>query len=282
MLHSIIVLNLLFRCDEWYHTSCVDMPDLEVDLVDQFICPVCVASQCHSPAPVLPPLTRIMAEHPNLPLKTTYKTRCFAGLNHPNPASPEACHKPARGAFSKYCSDDCGVKYISGRIDAWGGDKRAIWEFVKHAEPRQAVVLKVISDDTANGVDKDGGTVGHETRMEIVAPTKTQAQRELQRLEAALLKVTDKREALDKDQEVLQWRERVVQLAATRAERVQECGWDQRLCFGDEEVLEYGSEVADTYEEDERRETPDGMQVDGVAEWWCRGKKKCDRHAGYV
>ncbi len=32
-------------CDEWYHTQCVNMPDLEVDLVDQFICPVCVASE---------------------------------------------------------------------------------------------------------------------------------------------------------------------------------------------------------------------------------------------
>lgn len=32
-------------CDEWYHTQCVNMPDLEVDLVDQFICPVCVASK---------------------------------------------------------------------------------------------------------------------------------------------------------------------------------------------------------------------------------------------
>jgi COMPASS component SPP1 len=31
-------------CDEWYHTQCVDMPDLEVDLVDQFICPPCIAS----------------------------------------------------------------------------------------------------------------------------------------------------------------------------------------------------------------------------------------------
>ena len=34
----------LHSCDEWYHTSCVNMPDLEVDLVDQFICPVCVES----------------------------------------------------------------------------------------------------------------------------------------------------------------------------------------------------------------------------------------------
>ena len=34
----------LRRCDEWYHTQCVDMPELEVDLVDQFICPPCVES----------------------------------------------------------------------------------------------------------------------------------------------------------------------------------------------------------------------------------------------
>ncbi|KAF9499712.1 hypothetical protein BDN71DRAFT_1350382, partial [Pleurotus eryngii] len=30
------------RCDEWYHTQCVSMTDLEVDLVDQFICPLCI------------------------------------------------------------------------------------------------------------------------------------------------------------------------------------------------------------------------------------------------
>lgn len=34
----------IYSCDEWYHTQCVNMPDLEVDLVDQFICPICVAS----------------------------------------------------------------------------------------------------------------------------------------------------------------------------------------------------------------------------------------------
>ena len=35
---------IVSRCDEWYHTQCVDMPELEVDLVDQFICPPCIAS----------------------------------------------------------------------------------------------------------------------------------------------------------------------------------------------------------------------------------------------
>lgn len=222
-----------------------------------------------------------MVEHPELPLKTTYKTRCWAGLQHPNPASPEACHKAARGAFSKYCSDECGVKYIATRIEQWGGDKRALWEAVKNAEPRQAVVLRVLPEGEFT-VKAEGGPTSSEQRTEIVTPSQTPAQRELERLEAALAKVESKRELLAKDQEVLQWREKAVDLAAVWAERVQECGWDQRLCFGDEEVLEFGSEVYETYEEDERRNTPDGMQVDGVGEWWCKGKKKCDRHAGYV
>lgn len=41
------------RCDEWYHTQCVDMPELEVDLVDQFICPPCVES-VYFVLPILP------------------------------------------------------------------------------------------------------------------------------------------------------------------------------------------------------------------------------------
>ena len=44
-LKCLFIFNFfLRRCDEWYHTQCVDMPELEVDLVDQFICPPCIES----------------------------------------------------------------------------------------------------------------------------------------------------------------------------------------------------------------------------------------------
>ena len=33
------------RCDEWYHTQCLDMDDLEVDLIDQFVCPLCIKGE---------------------------------------------------------------------------------------------------------------------------------------------------------------------------------------------------------------------------------------------
>lgn len=40
--HLLDLVNLLSRCDEWYHTTCVNMPDMEVELVDQFFCPPCI------------------------------------------------------------------------------------------------------------------------------------------------------------------------------------------------------------------------------------------------
>ena len=234
-------------------------------------------------------------ENPNLPLKTTYKTRGYAGLHASDPSAPSACHKPSRGALSKYCSDECGVKHMRSKMEVWGGEKKRVWEAVKHAERRDGVVYRVVYDAQKAAVNGNGNGNGNgessrrpgDSRMELVTPRKTHAERELDRLQAALTKTEEKRESMARGQEVLQWREKIVDLAAARADRVQECGWDQRLCFGDEEVLDFGADVTETYEEDARRGStpadPDGMQVDGApGAWWCRGKKKCDRHAGYV
>ncbi|KAH9946655.1 hypothetical protein B0H21DRAFT_693343 [Amylocystis lapponica] len=256
------------RCDEWYHTQCVDMPDLEIDLVDQFICPPCIESNQH------------------LSLKTTYKRRCLRGLKHPNPSSPSACHKPARGVFSKYCSDECGVLYMQLRIDAWGGDKRRLWESVKDAEKREGVVVRV-KEESKSELQPGGQTImpAVERSSEVVMPSKTKGEWKMARLHAQLGKIAESREELKKDMEVVVWREKLLELATARADNVNECGWDQRLCFGDEECAEFGAEVLESYEELEAaREDRDAMQVEGTTEegeWWCKGKKKCDRHAGW-
>ncbi|KAI0078915.1 hypothetical protein K474DRAFT_1683555 [Panus rudis PR-1116 ss-1] len=243
------------RCDEWYHTQCVGMPDLEVDLVDQFICPVCVAN------------------NPNLSLKTTYKKRCYAGLKHPNPSSPEACHKPARGALSKYCSDECGISCMQSRIDTWGGSKDRLWDSVKSAERREAVVLRRVEPRTPNGPPV----------FEVVKNEKSKIQRAIDRLDTQLEKIAQHREELKKDMEVVLWREKVLELAIARSESVNECGWDQRLCFGDDEYAEFGAGVLESYEEEIAKVNGESMQVDETpeGEWWCTGKKKCERHAGW-
>ncbi|KAJ3010448.1 hypothetical protein NUW54_g2474 [Trametes sanguinea] len=72
----------------------------------------------------------------------------------------------------------------------------------------------------------------------------------------------------------------------TALERVEECGWDQRLCLDDDEYAEYGAGILESYEEGRMQGSgdQDAMQVDGGVEdgvWWCRGKRKCQRHAGW-
>ncbi|KAH7931017.1 hypothetical protein BV22DRAFT_1027782 [Leucogyrophana mollusca] len=253
------------RCDEWYHTQCVDMPDLEVDLVDQFICPPCIE------------------KYPQLSLRTTWKRRCLRGLKDPESSSPKSCHKPARGAFSKYCSDECGVKYMQSRMLHWdklGQSRDKLWEAVKDAEKREGVVVCVQRDSPP-------------VKMELVeekdrpTPAKRKADKEVERLNAKLEQVVQERESMKKEMDMVVWRDKLVRLASERAEKVDECGWDQRLCFGEEEWMDFNAEVLDSYEVKAKEEDQgdDAMQVDGAVpshgEWWCSGKKKCERHSGW-
>ncbi|KAK6996118.1 hypothetical protein R3P38DRAFT_2566296, partial [Favolaschia claudopus] len=66
------------------------------DLIDKFYCSI------------------FRHDSPNL--QTTFKSRCRRGLEHLDPSSREACHKPARGLLSKYCSDWCGFDNVKQRL----------------------------------------------------------------------------------------------------------------------------------------------------------------------
>lgn len=226
------------RCDDWYHTQCVNMSELEVDLVDQFICPPCIQ------------------KNPQLNLKTTYKTRCLNGLDDPDPSSTEACHRPSKGPLSKYCSPECGVKYMRRRIDAYtvkGGSREVLWSKVKDAERREGVVVHC--------------------QTGAVMKSKTKAEREIERLAGPLEAVGKARAGLRRAMECVLWRERVWELACQRAEAGGDiCGWDQRLCFGEEEWEEWGDGVEESYAAD---------ADDTDAEWWCSGPKDCEQHRGW-
>ena len=260
----LIYADLRCRCDEWYHTQCVDMPDLEVDLVDQFFCPPCIES------------------NPQLNLRTTYKTRCFRGLNHANPSSPEACHKAARGDYSKYCSDECGIQYMKIKIaefEKGGGDRKKLWETVKHAEKREGVVVCV-----EDGVKMDEEGACKNDMRNVTRTTKARVQWDVERLNGQLDQVVQEREKLKKELDLVLWRTRLLDFATERSEKVDECAWDQRLCFGYEEYADFGMEALTTYEAKDTEEGEDAMRVDSAGaeegEWWCRGKKKCERHFG--
>lgn len=229
-----------------------------------------------------------MAANPHLTLKTTYKQRCFAGLKHPRPSSAAACHKPARGAFSKFCSDDCGIAYMQRRIENWGGDEAVLWASVRDVKPREGVVVKVqVVKEEPKRVTKprqrtNGAASLLTENLEVQRPTKSQRERAISRLQGELFKIAPKREVLKEELEVILWRQKLLELAAARAEHVEECGWDERLCLDDDEYAEYAAGILESYEEGHTNE--DTMQVDGSSledgAWWCRGKKKCQRHAG--
>ncbi|KAF7320280.1 PHD-type domain-containing protein [Mycena kentingensis (nom. inval.)] len=227
------------KCDEWYHTQCVDMPDLVVDLVDQFFCPPCIA------------------KNPDLSLTTTYKPRCRNGLEHPEPDSPNACHKPAKGALSKYCSDECGLNTLKLRIERFaqeGGKKENLWESVKHAQKREAVVVVHAGDDCG----KENGP----------KPAIGRVEREEASLNAVLEEVVEQRESLRQGMDIIIWRERLLDLASERAEQIGQCGWDSRLLFGEEDWAECGDEVLENYDREGE-------------EWWCLENESCERHSGW-
>lgn len=158
-------------------------------------------------------------------------------------------------------------------ISQWernGGKRDRLWEACKNAEKRGGVV---VCADAKTETDGKPSTQKRKSDREVIC------------LNARLQDVVREREMMKREMDMVIWRERLVEVASERAERVDECGWDQRLCFGEEEWVDFGAEVLESYEEKVKDEaTEDAMQVDGVTtshgEWWCTGKKKCERHAG--
>jgi COMPASS component SPP1 len=187
---------------------------------------------------------------------------------------------------------------MQSRIDSWakkGGKPDKLWESVKNAEKREGVVVCVMENevnghvnghgDCAGGdgvkmeVDSNGDVVKPLKQHRIIPPAKTKVETETERLNALLESVMNLREEIKRGMEVVVWRERLLELASERADHVGLCGWDQRLCFDDEEWADIGEGVLESYEG--LKEEGGEMDVDaGDEQWWCPGQKLCDRHAG--
>lgn len=182
-----------------------------------------------------------------------------------------------------------------------GGDVERLWESVKGAKRREGVVVrepgrtlpkKILAElsnvtppniasnieDTSPDIQMNGDhPASGKTQENGINSLNPVAKAKIASLETQLRKIVSEREERKKEMEVVEWRQRLLSLAIRRAELVGECGWDQRLCFGDEEWREFGDGVLESYEE-----STEDMEVDdqeGV--WWCRGEKKCERHAGW-
>ena len=165
-----------------------------------------------------------------------------------------------------------------------GGARGLLWESVKNAAKREGVVVCAETNVVIPGMmDVDSNNLERKT---LDSAAKRKAEREATRLNARLEEVVKEREFMKRELDMVTWREKVVELASERAGKVDECGWDQRLCFGEEEWADFGPEVLESYEEERVKVNSgdDAMSLDATSamhgEWWCTGKKKCERHAG--
>ena len=182
---------------------------------------------------------------------------------------------------------------MKSKIATWtkkGGNKDKLWESVRHSEKREGVVVRADSvKDEKRDVKMDVKGDNKRDVKPLVQINRVRIERDIERLHSQLDQIMQQRDILKKEMDVILWRQRLVELATERSERVDECAWDQRLCFGDEEFADFGTEVLASYEDNAEKESlkeegDDAMQMDNAnpeeGEWWCRGKKKCDRHAG--
>jgi len=181
---------------------------------------------------------------------------------------------------------------MQSRVDTWakkGGKTDKLWESVKHAEKREGVV--VYAADLLLKMEVDGKREsGVETKPAMTSKTvqssKTKVERETESLNIVLASIVATREEIQRGMDIVVCRERLLQLASERAEQVSQCGWDQRLCCDDDQLADIGAGMLESYEESKLENGKEddgdgGMEVDGSDEqWWCPGKKFCDRHAG--
>jgi COMPASS component SPP1 len=263
-----------------------------VELMDVFVCPNCAASKFthHQPMDLDSYSTPL---DPAVSKTTTWKPRCLNGLSSANPSSKDACHKPKRSDGSKFCSDTCGMEYMSARIDGWvscGGDRAHLWESVKGAPRREGFVAVVplapegeqIVEIVPQGPDQtlEQSYKSSDAARAVVQPAHDRVQREVDRLESQISGWKERQLEQQQELKIVSWRIQLLARASHRADAVGECGWDQRLCYGDEEWLEFGEGVLESY--DVEQGGADQDHADEFGQWWCPAPKKCNRHAGWV
>ncbi|KAF1935080.1 hypothetical protein EJ02DRAFT_460685 [Clathrospora elynae] len=231
-------------CDDWFHGDCVNMKQADEGLVDRFICPLC---------------------EENGRGNTSWKPMCRR----------DGCRKPARlmkERESKYCSDDCGVLFMSEQLQRTAGakgvngtkdkskkkKKTSEGEDGDEEEPTplggtlRAKDLKALVDASPNiQAFKNLGT-GVLTPPQTASPSRATFEPNGEGL-ALTAGETERLTALHKEKsqlkdrlEVLNDREKFVSMAKEQAVRLAGpeklkskdfCGYDSRLSWSDAEFL---------------------------------------------
>ncbi|KAH7317976.1 hypothetical protein B0J17DRAFT_686462 [Rhizoctonia solani] len=245
------------RCDDWYHPTCVNLPEFDVDLIDQFVCPLCVTKYN---------------------VRTTYKTRCAV----------KGCNKPARAPTSKYCSDMCGIKAATARLQTLrsrGVDLDQLWYAAKEARPPEGVVYIHLPGPAPHPPPPGVNNIGSGATRVLDGRQKADLER-LAGLVEQSRKLKSRKAALEQGIQHLKARLRLLNCAGQRNEKTggEKCGFDARIVMDDEDWAAWLEGVGKwALEEGEGDEAKAKLlatyeKIEGT---FCTGKKRCDRHQGW-
>lgn len=234
-------------CDDWFHGDCVDMKQADEGLVDRFICPLC---------------------EENGKGNTTWKPMCRR----------DGCRRPARLAKdkeSKYCSDECGMLFMSEQLQRTAGARGANGTKDKSKKKKRTIEAE-LGDDEEEPTPLGGVLRAKDLKALVDASPNIQAFKvlgtgvlsppqtasptratfggvpngedlaltagETERLTALYNEKSQLKDRL----EVLKDREKFVSMAKEQATRIAErekiklkefCGYDSRLSWSDAEFL---------------------------------------------
>lgn len=207
---------------------------------------------------------------------TTYKTRCAV----------KDCNKPARAPVSKYCSDACGLKNASAKLEALraqGVNLEQLWYAAKDAKAPEGVVYVHLPGPAPHPPPQGVNNIGPNATRLMDGRQKAD-QEKLSRMMESLEQFSARRAALEVDITRLKARLRLLRCAARRVEKAggERCGFDVRVVMNDEEWGEWlegeGKWILkEEIEGEEQGQEAAYMSAEGM---FCLGKKRCDRHTG--
>jgi hypothetical protein len=233
------------QCEEWYHCSCINLKEADVDLIDKYICNKCKIPDIRY---------------------TTWKPACRV----------QGCNKPARVHISppsKYCSDEHRMQFF----------RKLVHQMPDGPSPSRGGALtkgelKGMLDQTAGNV-KAFHALGSKPTLSTDAASIDWSKILTNEEKGRLCEIKIQRLELDKRSAGFKDREKLIRMAMDRLKKVTEgnkemtgiCGWDPRLAMNEEEFAAW-------------RGTEAGKKAfdSGVLDKNYCGKKKCPRHTSWI
>jgi COMPASS component SPP1 len=187
--------------------------------------------------------------------------------------------------MSKYCSDTCGLKSASTRLQSLrtrGVDVDQLWYAAKDARAPEGVVYIHLPGPAPHPPPPGVNNIGPGATRVLDGQQKADLER-LARLTDDLGQLKARREKLEREIMHLKARLRLLNCAVQRNEKAggEKCGFDARIVMEDEDWFawveaegKWALEEAETDEGKVKLLTAYGKMEATV----CTGKKRCDRH----